>query len=39
MRIAVMGPGGVEAGLEAPVNRAVYAALKPFVNGSADKAS
>jgi 2-dehydropantoate 2-reductase len=28
-----------EAGLEAPVNRAVYAALKPFVNGSADKAS
>lgn len=28
-----------EAGLEAPVNRAVYAALKPFVNGSEAKAS
>ena len=28
-----------EAGLEAPVNRAVYAALKPFVNGSASKAA
>jgi 2-dehydropantoate 2-reductase len=28
-----------EAGLEAPVNRAVYAALKPFVNGSAGKAA
>jgi 2-dehydropantoate 2-reductase len=28
-----------EAGLEAPVNRAVYAALKPFVNGSAVKAA
>jgi 2-dehydropantoate 2-reductase len=26
-----------QAGLEAPVNRAVYAALKPFVNGSAGK--
>jgi 2-dehydropantoate 2-reductase len=23
-----------EAGLDAPVNRAVYAALRPFVNGS-----
>jgi 2-dehydropantoate 2-reductase len=29
----------VELGLEAPVNRAVYAALKPFVNGSAGKAA
>jgi len=28
-----------EAGLEAPVNRAVYAALKPFVGGSARKAA
>ena len=28
-----------EASLEAPVNRAVYAALKPFVNGSAGKAA
>ena len=28
-----------EAGLDAPVNRAVYAALKPFVNGSEAKAS
>ncbi len=28
-----------EAGLEAPVNRAVFAALKPFVNGSAGKAA
>ena len=28
-----------EAGLEAPVNRAVYAALKPFVNGSQGKAA
>ena len=28
-----------EAGLEAPVNRAVYAALKPFVNGSARQAA
>jgi 2-dehydropantoate 2-reductase len=28
-----------EAGLDAPVNRAVFAALKPFVNGSARKAS
>lgn len=28
-----------EAGLEAPVNRAIYAALKPFVNGSAGKAA
>jgi 2-dehydropantoate 2-reductase len=28
-----------EAGLAAPVNRAVYAALKPFVNGSQGKAS
>jgi ketopantoate reductase len=28
-----------EAGLEGPVNRAVYAALKPFVNGSAGKAA
>jgi hypothetical protein len=28
-----------EAGIDAPVNRAVYAALKPFVNGSAVKAS
>jgi 2-dehydropantoate 2-reductase len=28
-----------EAGLDAPVNRALYAALKPFVNGSARKAS
>jgi 2-dehydropantoate 2-reductase len=28
-----------EAGLEAPVNRAVYAALKPFLNGSAGKAA
>jgi 2-dehydropantoate 2-reductase len=27
------------AGLEAPVNRAVYAALKPFVNGSHGKAA
>jgi 2-dehydropantoate 2-reductase len=27
------------AGLDAPVNRALYAALKPFVNGSARKAS
>jgi 2-dehydropantoate 2-reductase len=27
-----------EAGLEAPVNRAVFAALKPFVNGSPGKA-
>jgi 2-dehydropantoate 2-reductase len=27
-----------EAGLAAPVNRAVYAALKPFVNGSQGKA-
>jgi len=27
-----------EAGLDAPVNRAVFAALKPFVNGSAAKA-
>jgi 2-dehydropantoate 2-reductase len=27
------------AGLQAPVNRAVYAALKPFVNGSQDKAA
>jgi 2-dehydropantoate 2-reductase len=28
-----------EAGLEAPVNRAVFAALKPFVNGSSGKAA
>ena len=28
-----------EAGFDAPVNRAVFAALKPFVNGSARKAS
>jgi 2-dehydropantoate 2-reductase len=28
-----------EAGLDAPVNRAVFAALKPFVNGSQAKAS
>jgi 2-dehydropantoate 2-reductase len=28
-----------EAGLETPVNRSVYAALKPFVNGSAGKAA
>lgn len=28
-----------EAGLDAPVNRTVFAALKPFVNGSAAKAS
>ena len=28
-----------EAGLEAPANRAVFAALKPFVNGSAGKAA
>ncbi len=28
-----------EAGLEAPVNRAVFAALKPFVNGPAGKAA
>ena len=28
-----------EAGFDAPVNRAVFAALKPFVNGSAVKAS
>lgn len=28
-----------EAGLDAPVNRAVYAALKPFVDGSARKAA
>ena len=28
-----------EASLEAPVNRAVYAAIKPFVNGSAGKAA
>ena len=28
-----------EAGIEAPVNRAVFAALKPFVNGSARQAS
>jgi 2-dehydropantoate 2-reductase len=28
-----------EAGLEAPVNRAIYAALKPFVDGSQVKAS
>ncbi|OAI51082.1 hypothetical protein AYO46_01880 [Betaproteobacteria bacterium SCGC AG-212-J23] len=28
-----------EAGLEAPVNRTVFAALKPFVNGSPAKAS
>jgi 2-dehydropantoate 2-reductase len=28
-----------EAGLDAPVNRAVYAALRPFVNGSQVKAS
>ncbi len=28
-----------EAGLDAPVNRAVYAALKPFVGGSARKAA
>ena len=28
-----------EAGLEAPVNHAVYAALKPFVGGSARKAA
>jgi 2-dehydropantoate 2-reductase len=28
-----------QAGLDAPVNRAVYAALKPYVNGSAGKAA
>jgi 2-dehydropantoate 2-reductase len=28
-----------QSGLEAPVNRAVYAALKPFVNGPAGKAA
>lgn len=28
-----------EAGIDAPVNRAIYAALKPFVNGSAGKAA
>jgi 2-dehydropantoate 2-reductase len=28
-----------ETGLQAPVNHAIYAALKPFVNGSAVKAS
>ena len=28
-----------QAGLDAPVNRAVFAALKPFVNGSAGKAA
>ena len=27
------------AGLEAPVNRTIYAALKPFINGSAVKAA
>jgi 2-dehydropantoate 2-reductase len=27
------------ADLEAPLNRAIYAALKPFVNGSASKAA
>jgi 2-dehydropantoate 2-reductase len=28
-----------QAGIEAPVNRALYAALKPFVNGSPGKAA
>lgn len=28
-----------EAGIDAPVNRAIYAALKPFVNGSPGKAA
>jgi len=28
-----------ESGIDAPVNRAVFAALKPFVNGSAGKAA
>ncbi|HEX7221288.1 MAG TPA: 2-dehydropantoate 2-reductase [Burkholderiales bacterium] len=28
-----------EAGIDAPVNRAIYAALKPFVNGSQGKAA
>ena len=28
-----------ESGLDAPVNHAVYAALKPFVGGSAHKAA
>ena len=28
-----------EAGLDAPVNRAVFAALKPFIDGPAGKAS
>ena len=28
-----------EAGLDAPVNRAVYAALRPFVNGSCGQAA
>ncbi|HEX6528298.1 MAG TPA: 2-dehydropantoate 2-reductase [Burkholderiales bacterium] len=28
-----------EAGIDAPVNRAIYAALKPFVNGPAGKAA
>jgi 2-dehydropantoate 2-reductase len=28
-----------QAGLDAPVNRAVYAALKPYVDGSQSKAA
>ena len=28
-----------QAGIDAPVNRAIYAALKPFVNGSQGKAA
>ena len=28
-----------EAGLDAPVNRAVFAALKPYVDGSQSKAA
>jgi 2-dehydropantoate 2-reductase len=29
----------VESGLDAPVNRTVYAALKPYLNGSARPAA
>ena len=28
-----------QAGIDAPVNRAIYAALKPFVDGSPGKAA
>jgi ketopantoate reductase len=39
VHIVVMGSGGVGGYFGARLNRAVYAALKPFVNGSPGKAA